>query len=129
MTVLWTMELRNRVRHLVDALISGVLQADATPSAEVNVSDTGQRAAKDQIACKTTGERIEWDLHRAGGRLWQRDLVASLDVSEATVSRWLCRLEEQGRVERVTRGREKLVVLPGAVPKVETDETGRPAEV
>lgn len=78
---------------------------------------------------ETTGDLIERDLKRAGGRMWQRDISSSLDVSQATVSRWLSRLEEQGRVERVELGREKLVVLPGHVPDVAvTDQTPRTAE-
>lgn len=97
-------------------------QESTTPDATTD----GQR----QPTWETTGERIERDLERAGGRQWQRDLSSSLDVSQATVSRWLSRLEEQGRVERVKVGREKLVVLPGHMPEIATtaDASRRPVE-
>lgn len=76
----------------------------------------------------TTGERIEWHLARNGGRMWQRDVVAELGLSASTVSRWLCQLEEEGRVDRLALGREKVVALPGhQLDPTAADAAGRTA--
>lgn len=127
-------KLRRLAASLGEVEIVGRFHADPAPSnaeddTETDASDStpGAGGAPDEPRTwETTGDRIEHALTRAGGRVWQRDLSPTLDVSQATVSRWLSRLEEQGRVERVEIGRKKLVVLPGHMPELAT--TGGPEQ-
>jgi hypothetical protein len=51
-----------------------------------------------------------------GGTTPQKDLVAAIAYSEASVSRRLQMMERTGLVVRLTRGREKIVCLPDMVP-------------
>ena len=57
-------------------------------------------------------ERIVSLLRANDGRLWQRDIVDTLDVSKATVSRRLSDLETNGRISRIEFRGEKIVALP-----------------
>ena len=57
-------------------------------------------------------ERIVHLLRANDGRLWQRDIVDTLDVSKATVSRRLSNLETNGRISRLEFRGEKIVTLP-----------------
>lgn len=51
-----------------------------------------------------------------GGTTPQKDLVAAISYSEASVSRRLQMMERTELVVRLTRGREKIVCLPEMVP-------------
>jgi hypothetical protein len=53
---------------------------------------------------------------RAGGRMWQADIVNTTGWSKSTVSRHLGELESSGTIERVQIGRRKLVGVPGEMP-------------
>lgn len=50
------------------------------------------------------------------GRLMQGRLVELTDWSKSKVSRRLTTLEEEGRIRKITLGRENMVVLPGREP-------------
>lgn len=74
-------------------------------------------------------DRVADILNDAEGRLWQSDIVDRMDVSESTVSRWLCTLEDADRIERLRIGRENLVMLPGDHPELaESSLPSRPKE-
>lgn len=47
----------------------------------------------------------------SGGRAWQGDLVTATDWSKSTVSRYLSEMEADGRIARVSVGRENVVGL------------------
>lgn len=63
-----------------------------------------------------SGRFIVGYLHSHGGRVKQQTLLDARDWSAATVSRYLTRLEQEGYVERIPVGREKIVCLPECVP-------------
>lgn len=66
----------------------------------------------------TTTEYISLYLKANGPRVRQQELVRSLAWSDATVSRLLKRLEEDGVVETYTLGRENVICLPGTSPSI-----------
>ncbi|WP_267642346.1 helix-turn-helix transcriptional regulator [Haloarchaeobius amylolyticus] len=79
-------------------------QPDAPPSADVVEAEaTIPACPSDQILAA---------VEREGGRMWQNDIVESVNCSSSTVSRHLCALESEGAIQRVTVGREKIVALP-----------------
>jgi predicted transcriptional regulator len=52
------------------------------------------------------------------GRVWQGDIVDAADYSPSPVSQALNELEDDGRIERLEIGRQKLVCLDGCLPEV-----------
>jgi uncharacterized membrane protein len=52
-------------------------------------------------------------LQESGGRMWQQRVVDETGYSEPHVSRLLCRLEDDGRIEREWIRGQKVVVLDG----------------
>ena len=58
-------------------------------------------------------ERIHRYLRPHGGRMRQSELVECTEWSKAKISRLLSEMEQNGSVERVQIGREKIVALPG----------------
>lgn len=66
----------------------------------------------------TPEEYVHAVLERHDGRLKQRRFMDDYDWSSATVSRLLSDLEDQGAVERYRLGREKVVCLPDAAPRL-----------
>ncbi|WP_170864756.1 helix-turn-helix transcriptional regulator [Halogranum amylolyticum] len=61
-------------------------------------------------------DRILQILAENGGRLMQSRLVELTDWSKSKVSRRLSTLEEEGRIRKITLGRENMVALPGHEP-------------
>lgn len=57
------------------------------------------------------------------GRMYQQDLVAETELSAATISRLLSELEDDDRIARLRKGREKIVVDPQLVPPVLTEKS------
>lgn len=64
----------------------------------------------------TDEDRILQILSENGGRLMQSRLVELTDWSKSKVSRRLSTLEEEGRIRKITLGRENMVALPGHEP-------------
>jgi hypothetical protein len=64
----------------------------------------------------TDEDRILQILAENDGRLMQSRLVELTDWSKSKVSRRLSALEEEGRVRKITLGRENMVALPGHEP-------------
>lgn len=65
----------------------------------------------------TNEERVVRLLERAGGTMMQTDIVESADWSKSTVSRVLCRMEDEGDVVRCMVGGRNIVYLPGSAPE------------
>jgi len=65
-------------------------------------------------------------VRRAGGRMWQTDIVETTGWSKSTVSRYLSSLESSDTVERIRIGRRKLVAVPGQMPDCVPD-AGNPS--
>ncbi|XVH33863.1 DUF7343 domain-containing protein (plasmid) [Haloferacaceae archaeon DSL9] len=59
----------------------------------------------------TDEDRVIRLLRQNGGRVPQREIVASTEWSKSKVSRLLSRMEEDGHLTKVTLGRENLIVL------------------
>lgn len=59
----------------------------------------------------TDEERVRRWLREAGGELPQKELTARSGWSKSKVSRLLSRMEDEGSVEKVSLGRENVVVL------------------
>lgn len=85
-----------------DAYLRKVAEADLSPE-EVPV-----------ITGLTPEEYIEYVVSAAEGRLTQRALVNHTGWSPSVVSRLLSKMEEQGRLVLVSRGRMTLICLPDA---------------
>lgn len=64
----------------------------------------------------TNEERIRCLLDDAGGAARQTALVEAADWSKSTVSRVLCRMEEEDSVVRYMIGGQNVVYLPGHEP-------------
>ena len=66
----------------------------------------------------STDRRLKLEVADHGGRMMQKELVESVDLSESAVSRRLSRLEsEDDEVGRVCLGRENMVYLEGNRPE------------
>lgn len=78
------------------------------------VGSTG--GAADDTEFVSDEDRILQILADNDGRLMQGRLVELTDWSKSKVSRRLTTLEEEGRVRKITLGRENMVVLPGREP-------------
>lgn len=63
----------------------------------------------------TAEEYVRRGLERHGGRLRQQEIVKYTGWSEATVSRTLSAMEDDGQITRVRLGRENVVCLPDDV--------------
>ncbi len=64
----------------------------------------------------STDRRLKMEVASHGGRMMQKELVESVDLSESAVSRRLSKLEANDEVGRVCLGRENLVYLEGSRP-------------
>ena len=65
----------------------------------------------------STDRRLKLEVANHGGRMMQKELVETVDLSESAVSRRLSRLErEDDEVGRVCLGRENMVYLAGHRP-------------
>lgn len=109
--------IRRRVRSKRDetaeertAPASDGADGSGAPGTPGGVPDGGTETTGDD-GHLSAEERILLILRRSG-RTRQSELVERLDWSKATVSRRLSRMEEAGRVRRLTVGREKIVALP-----------------
>ena len=92
---------------------------DGTPdSRETAYGGDGSDAVDPRPAAKpiSTDRRLKLEIADHGGRMMQKELVASVDLSESAVSRRLSKLENDGKVGRVCLGRENLVYLEGSQP-------------
>ncbi|EJN60037.1 helix-turn-helix transcriptional regulator [Halogranum rubrum] len=84
-----------------------------TPTANGGSSPSSASSDADFI---TDEDRILQILSENGGRLMQSRLVELTDWSKSKVSRRLSTLEEEGRIRKITLGRENMVALPGHEP-------------
>jgi len=57
-------------------------------------------------------ERVLWEIERRGGRMKQRELVATLEWSDAKVSRAVTGLREDGALEGFRIGNENVLSVP-----------------
>lgn len=62
-------------------------------------------------------EEVLFILRQRGGRVRQQTIVGELRWSPSKVSRLLTEMEETGQIERAETGREKVVALPGRLPR------------
>lgn len=62
-------------------------------------------------------EEVVFILRQRGGRVRQRTIVAETRWSDDKVSQLLQRMEWDGQVQRMQRGEETLVALPGRLPE------------
>ncbi len=69
----------------------------------------------------TDEDRVKRLLRENGGRLQQGEFVERTEWSKSKVSRLLSRMEEDGDVEKITIGRENLVVLADEEPDGEQE--------
>lgn len=67
-------------------------------------------------------EQILALLDACEGRMWQQDVVTETGFSPAKVSRDLSKLEADGKIARVRKGRENIVVDPKRLPPALTEE-------
>jgi hypothetical protein len=65
----------------------------------------------------TDEDRVRRLLRENGGRLQQGEFVDRTEWSKSKVSRLLSRMAEDGEVEKITLGRENLIVLAGEEPE------------
>jgi hypothetical protein len=72
----------------------------------------------------TDEDRVKRLLRENGGRLQQGEFVERTEWSKSKVSRLLSRMEEDGDVEKITIGRENLVVLADGEPDDESESSG-----
>lgn len=86
------------------------------PAGDRTLADGNGRKPEREHA-EPSEQYIERLLAAAGGRLRQQAIIAATDLSPATVSRRLSTMETQGRIVRITLGREKVVCLPTAAPE------------
>lgn len=97
-------------------------EAPGTADIAVELDGAG-RPPLDDVAA-TSEVTVERLLAAADGRLRQQAIVAATPWSAATVSRRLSEMEADGRISRVTKGREKMVYLPAAGPDTNRDARG-----
>jgi len=72
----------------------------------------------------TDEDRVRRLLRENGGRLQQGEFVERTEWSKSKVSRLLSRMEEDGEVEKITLGRENLVVLADGEPDASSESSG-----
>lgn len=89
---------------------SGAAPADTTPPV---IEHESVRPSEGQILTL---------LDASDGRMWQQDVIAETGFSAATVSRHLSKLEDDGRIVRLRKGRKKVVVDPELVPPALSEE-------
>jgi hypothetical protein len=70
----------------------------------------------DTVPLLTDTDRIERLLADGGGHLRQQAIVRETDWSKSKVSRLLSQMEEEGRVTKISVGRENVISLPGREP-------------
>ena len=105
--------------------------SDGDDQGEDSDGDGGLASAGDDAATPTDSplltdeDRVRRLLGENGGRLPQAEVVERTEWSKSKVSRLLSRMEEDGEIEKITLGRENLIVLEDEVPGG-TDE--RPEE-
>lgn len=118
----------NVVNVLVSAVKEGVptTPQDDAQSSENTSAGTAEPDASPEIIDHETmvssEEQVLALLDTYDGRMRQQDVVAETGFSPATVSRLLSELEADGRIERLRKGREKIVVDPECLPPALTEE-------
>lgn len=86
---------------------------DEPPSGE---DGTRSEEADSSTQEESPEERILEALQANGGRLDQREIPETADLSQSTVSRKLIAMEDHGEVNRYEIGRRKVVFVPGEEP-------------
>jgi hypothetical protein len=78
----------------------------------------------DPVAALTDEERVQRIVDDHGGRVRQSAVVEETGWSKSKVSRVLSRMADEGRVEKITLGRENLIANPGERPDGTAREPG-----
>lgn len=102
----------DRLRSIVNVERLQLLEGFLTSTSEESESVDGsldERSDGDSIG--TPEEHIIELLDDNGGRMWQQGIVTDTGYSEATVSRLLCKLEEDDIIDRHWSRGEKVVIL------------------
>lgn len=102
-------------------------QSAGTVSASTPQRPASPDGGEDSLAADGVGEPVHRDvtpvsprnrviaaLETDGDWTWQTRIVDDLDLSASTVSRHVSSLEDQGRVKRVSIGRQKVIGTPDA---------------
>lgn len=76
--------------------------------------EDGSAAERGRLTLVTPRARVVAAIEDGGDWTWQRTVVDELDLSASTVSRHVSALEDQGRVKRVSIGRQKVIGAPDA---------------
>jgi hypothetical protein len=114
-----------------DSAEDGDGDGEGDDQGEDSDGDGGLASAGDDAAPPTDSplltdeDRVRRLLGENGGRLPQAEVVERTEWSKSKVSRLLSRMEEDGEIEKITLGRENLIVLEDEAPGG-TDE--RPEE-
>lgn len=90
--------------------------ADATETPTATGASQSSTSASSDTDFISDEDRILQILSENNGRLMQSRLVELTDWSKSKVSRRLSTLEEEGRIRKITLGRENMVALPGHEP-------------
>lgn len=118
--------------NVVNVLVSAV--KEGVPTALQDDTQTNENASAREARADTTPTIIEHEsmisskdeilalLDAYDGRMWQQDVVAETGFSPAKVSRDLSDLEADGKIARVRKGRQKIVVDPERLPPALTEE-------
>lgn len=92
------------------------VDGDEPDAAEFDGFEEGLARADIPVETGLTAEEyVRRGLERHGGRLRQQEIVQRTGWSEATVSRTLSAMEDDGQISRVRLGRENVVCLPDDV--------------
>lgn len=109
----WVRQLRRRIRPADHE------RSPPPPSSEGSTVDLSEAPkyssmSRAEFYLETGLTPEECILHavRAEGKIFQQQLCETLGWSQSSVSRLLCRMEEEGVVERVRTSRGNVVMLP-----------------
>jgi hypothetical protein len=116
--LLGSRDVYTRLRRAVDRTDRASVEAVREMSPEAMTDDAGRFSsdAFERATGMTPAEFVRLFVKREGGRAKQGTLAACLPWSRSTVSRLLDTLEDEGVVERIEVGREKVVYTAEAAP-------------
>lgn len=112
--------------HDISRPVRSVLPWRSTPEADAEASTEEQSRETPSLPSDlrpdllTNEEQIRYLLESVDGVARQTALVEAGDWSKSTVSRVLCRMEEDGSVVRYMIGGRNVVYLPGREPEALT---------
>lgn len=104
----------DRILTVVDeAILSPLRRYLATETKPETSADRPERDRPGPPRKQSPEDRVLELLEERGGRMWQQSIVAETGYSEPHVSRLLCRMEDDDRIERHWMRGQKVVLLDG----------------